>query len=72
MPPFANRHKERPLGEWENQRRIFLPVLRLESMLLTLRSTHGREEKYINGPWNNLRRKKLINRKTKPEMEANP
>lgn len=39
MPPFANSCKERPSGEWENRRRIFLPVLRLESMLLTLRSS---------------------------------
>lgn len=23
MPPFANSHKERPLGEWENQRSFF-------------------------------------------------
>lgn len=34
MPPFANSCKERPLGEWKNRRRIFFPVLRLESMLL--------------------------------------
>lgn len=70
MPPFANSRKERPLGGWENQRRIFLPVLRLESMLLTLRSSRDREGKYTNSPWNNLRRKKLTSRKIKPSMEA--
>lgn len=65
MPPFANSSKERPLGGWENQRKIFLPVLRLESMSLTLRNSHGRERKDINGPWNNLRRKKMDKQENK-------
>lgn len=66
MPPFANSHKERPLGEWENQRRTFFSCFKVGINVINTQNSHGREEKYINGPWNNLGGKKLISRKTKP------